>query len=425
MGIREFVASTDTLDLKTLELPSASASLLRIALDASEQFVLVTDRKGTILFANQALSRQHGRTREELIGESVELVMPSDKNREHMGVLREAFRESRPVRVVVQGHHPSGAPMWLNLAITPVCPPGGRATHFIAFATDITQSVEDARIKREMQERIDSQEREHQRLSVELRLAQKLEALGRLAAGVAHEINTPIQFISDNVSFMRDATQDLSQVIKAYQAGAAQGDEAAVEVELDYLLEELPKSMERAQEGVRRVANIVRAMKEYSHPGSEARSPADVNRALERTIEIARSEYKHVATVELRAGALPHVFCNIGELNQVFLNLLVNAAHAIEKAGHDSTKGRIRISSEQVGAEVILAFEDNGCGIPAENLDKIFDPFFTTKEVGQGTGQGLAIARSIVVDRHGGSIDVDSEPGRGTRISLRLPLTPP
>jgi two-component system NtrC family sensor kinase len=419
------VAAPHALDLDTLELPTADSDLLRAALDASEQFVLVTNRKGTIVFANHALARQHGRTREELIGQSVDIVMPAEKNREHMSVLREAFRESRPVRVVVQGHHPSGAPMWLNLAITPLCRDGGKAGHFIGIATDITQSVEDARIKREMQARIDSQERERERLTSELRLAQKLEALGRLAAGVAHEINTPIQFISDNVSFMRDATKDLSQVITAYQGGVAQGATAAEEVELDYLLSELPKSMDRAQEGVRRVADIVRAMKEYSHPGSEARSPADVNRALERTIEIARSEYKHVATVELRAGTLPHVFCNIGELNQVFLNLLVNAAHAIEKQGHDAATGRIRISSQQVGAEVILSFEDNGCGIPPEHLDKIFDPFFTTKEVGQGTGQGLAIARSIVVDRHGGSIDVESEPGKGTRISLRLPLTPP
>jgi signal transduction histidine kinase len=190
-------------------------------------------------------------------------------------------------------------------------------------------------------------------------------------------------------------------------------------------MDELPKSMDRAREGVQRVANIVRAMKEYSHPGSEARSPADLNRALARTLEIARSEYKTLATVELVQGDLPHVLCNIGELNQVFLNLLVNAAHAIEKSGKDAATGRIRIVSEHAGAEVILNFEDNGCGIPAEHLDKIFDPFFTTKEVGKGTGQGLAITHSVVVDRHGGKIEVDSEVGRGTRIALRLPVTAP
>ena len=147
-------------------------------------------------------------------------------------------------------------------------PAGGKASHFIGIATDITQSVEDARIKREMQARIDSQERERERLTLELRLAQKLEALGRLAAGVAHEINTPIQYISDNVAFMRDSLDDLAKVVNAYRFGATQGNETAEEVELGYLMGELPKSMDRAQEGVRRVANIVRAMKEFSHPGS-------------------------------------------------------------------------------------------------------------------------------------------------------------
>jgi PAS domain S-box-containing protein len=410
-------------NLDTLEFTSPAPGPLQAALDASEQFILVTDRKGRIVFANQALARQHGRSREQLIGESVDLVMPPEENREHMTVLRDAFRASRPVRVVVRGHHPSGAPMWLNLAITPVCPEGGKANHFIGIATDITQSVEDARIKREMQARIDSQDRERERLTSELRLAQKLEALGRLAAGVAHEINTPIQFISDNVSFMRDSVDDLAKVVAAYKTGVPAGNDMAEQVELDYLMDELPKSMDRAREGVQRVANIVRAMKEYSHPGSEARSPADLNRALARTLEIARSEYKAVATVELVQGDLPHVLCNIGELNQVFLNLLVNAAHAIEKSGKDASNGRIRIVSEHAGAEVILHFEDNGCGIPAEHLDKIFDPFFTTKEVGKGTGQGLAITHSVVVDRHGGKIDVDSEVGRGTRIALRLPVT--
>ncbi|MEO8061653.1 MAG: ATP-binding protein [Pseudomonadota bacterium] len=415
--------SPAALNLNILESPTAHAGLLEAALDASAQFVLVTDRKGNIVFANQALALQHGRSREDLIGESVELVMPSDKNREHMELLRDAFRASRAVRVVVRGHHPGGAPMWLNLAISPVCSSGDRASHFIGIATDITESIEDARIKGEMQARIDSQAQEQERLTVELRLAQKLEALGRLAAGVAHEINTPIQYISDNVTFMRDSLDDFVKVISAYEMSVDQGNEMAEQVELSYLMNELPKSIDRTQEGVRRVANIVRAMKEFSHPGSDAHSLADLNRALERTLEIARSEYKHVATVEMCLGSLPHIPCNIGELNQVFLNMLVNAAHAIEKAGRDSSSGRISITSELIGAEVILTFEDNGCGIPSEHLDKIFEPFFTTKEVGKGTGQGLAITRSIVVDRHRGSIDVDSVVGTGTRITLHLPVT--
>jgi signal transduction histidine kinase len=247
--------------------------------------------------------------------------------------------------------------------------------------------------------------------------------VGRLAAGVAHEINTPIQFIADNVSFLRDSVDELTDVIEAYKTGVDHGDAKAESVELDYLLSELPKAMDRAKEGVGRVAGIVRAMKEFSHPGSEAHDSADVNRALENTLQLARSEYKYFAVVEKRFGALPLVYCNIGELNQVFVNLLVNAAHGIEKSGKDSSSGRIVITTQQAGADIVICIEDNGCGIAPDDLDKIFEPFFTTKELGKGTGQGLAIARSIIVDRHGGSIEVDSVVGKSTRIVIRVPVT--
>jgi two-component system NtrC family sensor kinase len=255
-------------------------------------------------------------------------------------------------------------------------------------------------------------------------MAQKLEAVGRLAAGVAHEINTPMQYVSDNVTFLSESVDDLAKVIGAYRADRERGDEVSAEVEADYLLTELPKAMQRARDGLKRVTNIVRAMKEFSHPSSEARSSADINAAIETTLEVARSEYKQLAVIELNLGLIPLVPCNIGELNQVFLNLLVNAAHAIEASGKDVSNGRIRIVTSHSGAMLDISFEDNGCGIKAENLDKIFDPFFTTKEVGKGTGQGLAISHSIVVERHGGALDVQSTVGAGTRFTIRLPVTP-
>jgi signal transduction histidine kinase len=233
-----------------------------------------------------------------------------------------------------------------------------------------------------------------------------------------------MQYISDNVTFLSESVTDLADVICAYRTDRERGDVVAAELEADYLLAELPKAMQRARDGLKRVTNIVRAMKEFSHPNSDAHSSADVNRAIEATLEIARSEYKHLAVIDLNLGPLPLVPCNIGELNQVFLNLLVNAAHAIEAAGKDVSSGRIRIATSHVGAELHIILEDNGCGIAPHNLDKIFDPFFTTKEVGKGTGQGLAISRSIVVDRHGGVFDVHSVVGSGTRFTIRLPVTP-
>ena len=418
--------STDTAFVRANVL-SADWRLLLGALDASEQQVLITNRKGRIVFANLSLAERHGRVREELIGESVEHIMRTDNHSpSQREKLREAMRASQPVRVVVEGIHSSGRPLWLSLNITPIMNAAdGKADHFVGIATDITQSIEDSRIKKELQDRVESREQERDRLALELRMAQKLEAVGRLAAGVAHEINTPLQYITDNVTFLNESVDDLANVIAAYRAGRERGDEVAAEVEADYLLSELPKAMERARDGLKRVKNIVRAMKEFSHPTSDAHASADINKALETTLEIARSEYKHVAVIDLNLAPVPLVTCNIGELNQVFLNLLVNAAHAIESSGKNASSGRIRISTSHVGAELHISLEDNGCGIEPHNLDKIFDPFFTTKEVGKGTGQGLAISRSIVVDRHGGAFDVHSIVGTGTRFTIRLPVTAP
>jgi PAS domain S-box-containing protein len=407
-------------------IPGVDPRLLHAALDASEQHVLITDRQGRIVFANLSLAERHGRVRDELIGETVEQIMRTDNHspsqREKM---RQAMRENRSIRVVVQGVHSTGRALWLSLNITPILDKDGRAGHFVGIATDITQSVEDSRIKKELQERIETREQERDRLALELRMAQKLEAVGRLASGVAHEINTPMQYVSDNVTFLSESVDDLASVISAYRADRARGDEVSADVEADYLLTELPKAMQRARDGLKRVTDIVRAMKEFSHPNTEARSSADINKAIETTLQVARSEYKHIAVIELSLEPLPLVPCNIGELNQVFLNMLVNAAHAIEAAGKDVSSGRICIATRHAGAEVNITFEDNGCGINAENLEKIFDPFFTTKEVGKGTGQGLAISHSIVVDRHGGKLDVHSVVGAGTRFTIRVPVMPP
>ena len=192
--------------------------------------------------------------------------------------------------------------------------------------------------------------------------------------------------------------------------------------DLEFLSVEVPKAFERTLQGVERVAAIVRAMKEFAHPDTKEHSPADLNHAIETTLMVAHNEYKYIAAVETKLGCIPEVMCNIGELNQVFLNLIVNAAHAIEESGKDVATGRITITTARHDESVVISIADNGCGIPEENLEKVFDPFFTTKEVGRGTGQGLAIARSIVIEKHGGSIDVYSTFDFGTRFVVTLPV---
>jgi PAS domain S-box-containing protein len=276
-------------------------------------------------------------------------------------------------------------------------------------------------------------------LEVELHQAQKLESVGRLAAGVAHEINTPVQFVSDSLHFARDGAQDMTRLIATYREllGGCAGPEGdalrarALEAEgladLDYLLEHLPQALVLSLEGLDRVARIVRSMKEFAHADDASLSAVDINQAIESTLIVARHEYRFVAEVETDFAELPPVTCHGGEVNQAVLNVLVNAAHAIADRMRGTDRlGRIGIRTRLEGGTVVISIADNGGGIPEDVQPKVFDPFFTTKPVGKGTGQGLAIARAILVDRHGGDLRFETRPGEGTTFHLHLPLvTPP
>jgi PAS domain S-box-containing protein len=275
------------------------------------------------------------------------------------------------------------------------------------------------------------------KLETELYQAQKLESVGRLAAGVAHEINTPVQFVNDNCYFLRDAVAQIGTLLRTYQqvfAATASEDltleqarerlEAAErDADLPFLSENMPTAVERSLEGLERVAAIVRSMKEFSHPNQASMSSADLNAAIRSTLTVARNEYKYVADVETQLGDIPFISCYVGEINQAILNILVNAAHAIEDviAGTEK-RGLITITTRLDGDAVLICIQDTGGGIPESIQANIFDPFFTTKEVGKGTGQGLAIARSVIVDKHHGSLTFESVTGVGTTFLIRLPL---
>jgi signal transduction histidine kinase len=281
-------------------------------------------------------------------------------------------------------------------------------------------------------------------MEIELRQAQKLEAVGRLAAGIAHEINTPIQYISDNASFVETTLRDLLPLLERYRealAGAharaeppdaaAMADLAAAEeaADLEFALQQTPKSLTQIQEGARRVATIVLAMKDFGREDGLARSGADLGAMLLTTLEVTRAEVQKVADVETNFAELPLVECQAGAMHQVFLHLITNATHAIADAaaglGPDSgaragQRGKIRISTAAQGDGVVVAVADTGTGIPEAIRHRIFDPFFTTKDVGRGSGQGLAISRSIV-EKHGGNIRFHTEPGQGSTFEVYLP----
>jgi PAS domain S-box-containing protein len=314
---------------------------------------------------------------------------------------------------------PDGKQGYLGITINPIRADDGKAIGFIIIGADITQ-----------------------RKAVEDMLAQneKLKSIGQLAAGIAHEINTPTQYVGDNTRFLQEAFQDMSQVLDSYAAlfEAIKGGGASAvlmsrvqaaieEADVEYLNEEIPTAIEHTLEGVDRIAKIVRAMKEFSHPGQEEKTAIDINKSIESTITVARNEWKYVADMTTKFDAsLPLVPCLPGEFNQVILNLIINAAHAIGDAIKENSteKGRITVATRHQDNWAEIQISDTGPGIPEAIRHRIFDPFFTTKELGKGTGQGLAISHSVIVEKHGGTLSLETQEGNGTTFTICLPLKP-
>jgi PAS domain S-box-containing protein len=313
-----------------------------------------------------------------------------------------------------------GETRFLGLTLNWICAPEERIDELLIIGSDVTD--------REI-------------LGQQLRQAQKLEAIGQLAAGIAHEINTPTQYVGDNTRFLQESWHSFNELLaiaREMRQRAAAGsissqtlqrfDALAQVADFEYLQTEIPRAIEQSLDGIERVAKIVRAMKDFSHPGSEEKKSIDINQAIETTITVARNEWKYVADVETHFDSnLPLVLCHAGEFNQVILNLLINAAQAIAQAleGGSQGKGKIVVSTtcDQDWAEISIS--DTGAGIPEAVRSRVFEPFFTTKPVGKGTGQGLALAHTAIVRRHGGKIWFDSELGKGTTFYIRMPLAPP
>lgn len=276
---------------------------------------------------------------------------------------------------------------------------------------------------------------EKQLLERTLNQAQKMEALGTLASGVAHEINTPIQYVGDNVKFFKEFYEGVTSLLRVYEPlksaaetqGLLPGMTEAINAQyktedIDFIIEETPVAIEQSLHGLEQVASIVSAIREFSHPGEAELKPVNINNIIETTVSVSRNSWKHIAELELDLeDDIPEVIGQAGDLHQVFLNLLGNAADAIEEKAL-SKLGQLRVQTSKTGNWVEVAVTDNGIGIDEATMDRVFDPFFTTKAPGKGTGQGLAIVYKIVQVKHGGQVQIDSEPGQGTTFRLKFPL---
>jgi PAS domain S-box-containing protein len=382
---------------------------LRAILDNVADGIAVIDKSGTIRIFNKSACAMFGYHEIEILGQSADLLMPADQRLSHADLIERYLCGGQP-RVIgkrreVQAERKGGERMPVELRVSDLNLDGEPL--FIGAFTDIS---------------------EKKQLEAQLLQARTLESIGQLASGVAHEINTPIQFVGDNLRALEQYFSDLEAVIRAYREIKPELAEASRQriesmegsSDLDFILQDSPEAIRQAINGTERVAHIVRAMKDYAHADRSRAVPTDINRLLANTLVVARNEYKYVADVETDYGDLPMVECHASELGQCFLNLLINAAHAIEDKGPE--RGIIAITTRAAGDQVEIAVADSGSGIPIEIRNRIFDPFFTTKAIGKGTGQGLHIVHQVVVQKHRGRIDVDSEPSKGTRFVLTIPV---
>ncbi len=405
------------LDITERKRAEADRIHLATAISQVDEMIIVTDAGGSIQYVNPAFEKHTGYSRREAIGQNPRILKSGKHEAGFYKSLWETIRSGRVWSGRLSNRKKDGTIYEEEARISPIRNPSGEIVNFVAVKRDVTK------------ERC---------LEIQLRQAQRMEAIGTLAGGIAHEINTPIQYVLYNTRFLQEKFGDLDmlfdkigQLIQTAESDEARTSlseeikEVIERIDLGFIREEIPPAIEQTLEGAQRVADIVRAMKEFSHPGSDEKSMVDLNKAIQSTITVARNEWKYVAEMETDFDAdLPLVPCLPGDFNQVILNLIVNAAHAIADVVGDGAeeKGLISIRTCRNDGWVEIRVSDTGTGIVEENRGRIFDPFFTTKEVGRGTGQGLAISHAVIAEKHGGEIRFETEIGKGTTFIIQLPL---
>jgi PAS domain S-box-containing protein len=398
-------AETQTVSGERQNLADALAherNVLRTMIDLIPAFIYAKDAHSRFTACNELVARRMGTSPENLIGKTDFEFFPREMAEKFFNDEQALIRSGEPLinREEVAFDATRGMNRVILTSKVPLRDEQGNLTGIVGTGFDITD-------RKAADERLASMERH--------------ESIGRLAAGVAHEINTPIQYLKDSVSFVQDGVQELLEYIDALHASMPQPREPDENVE--ELRKEMPPALKLMADGLSRIAEIVRSMKDFSHVDKDEVGQFDLNRSIQSTLVVARSQYKDVADVETELSDLPPVTCNGGQINQVLLGLIVNAAEAIgDKNEGTGARGRITVRSRADGEYVVIEIEDTGGGIPEEIREHVFDHFFTTKEVGSGTGQGLSVARKVIINGHNGSLDFTTETGKGTTFIMRLPV---
>jgi PAS domain S-box-containing protein len=413
---------SDITDRKQAEKTlKQTTELLQSVMDSSiREIIIATNPTGIILSWNKGARNLLGYEPEEVVGkESIQLFHSEGYLKSGMmdSTIENMIATGEPIETELTYVAKDGKTFHALQIVTPRFDEDGEFIGMLGMSRDIT---------------------ERKAMESQLRQSEKLQSIGQLASGIAHEINTPTQYIGDNINFLQKSFKDILRLLSKYEQVRGQAEHGKVdsellcniqdtikEVDIGYLTEEVPRAIQESLEGVGSVARLVQAMKEFAHPGAQGKTAADINHLIESTIMVTQNRWKYIADMKTYLDPeLPPVHCLAGEFNQVILNLIVNAADAIvEKVGEGSEdKGIISISSIHDGEWAEIRVADTGSGIPEEIHERILDPFFTTKEIDKGSGQGLAITYAIVVDKHGGTLTFETETGKGTTFIIRLPI---
>ncbi len=392
----------------------AQRKLISTVFEQTSEGVLVTTTDGIIQYANQAITSMSGYSSDELTGKDTSIFKNDLHESKHYQDIWLTLEKQQVWKGSLTNRAKDGNYFEIEATISPVRNENQEVSHYVALWRDMTKE---------------------RTLQQQLLQAQKLESIGQLAAGIAHEINTPIQYIQNNLAFLRNTYNSLVPLFKELLKGF-QHPETAIEtrykalenmaktIDFEFIQEEVPEGLEDSLSGIEHVTRIVAAMKEFSHPGGEIKAPADLNKLINNALIVTRNEWKYCATVDLILEEdLPILMCHASAWSQILLNLIVNGADAIREKVTNNEMGKLTITTRDIDKQMIeLTVTDTGCGIIDAHKNKIFDPFFTTKEVGKGSGQGLAIVYDIVVNKHGGTVQCESVVNDHTTFIIRVPI---
>jgi PAS domain S-box-containing protein len=420
------------------------------AMAATSSGIVIADASqpdNPIIYCNPAFEKLTGYSKEEVIGHNCRFLQGDDTDNDALDAIRNALQNHTECRVLLKNYRKDKSYFWNELSISPVCDRAGKLTHYIGVQLDVTERKhsEEELQRSETQLREQSQQLEAaftqlKQTHSQLLQSEKMSSLGLLVAGVAHEINNPVSFINGNVSYLKEYAENLLGLIKLYQQyypNPVEEIQAEIDViELDFLIEDLPKMLSSMNVGIDRICQIVKSLRNFSRMDEAELKSVNIHEGLDSTLMIlnhrlkAKSDNPGINVIK-NYGNLPLVECYPGPMNQVFMNILSNAIDALEDYNKQRSPEEIKQNPNQIKitTSVInnylleIVISDNGPGISEGVIQHIFDAFFTTKPVGKGTGMGLSISYQIIVERHGGQLTCLSELGKGTEFIIKIPMS--